>query len=511
MTYPKKLLRLRPRKGLASDGPDWTIPQEFFTQAENIVFRLGVAERAPSSAAVYDPPSVAPYCLLNTQIAGTNYWIYVGATASYAVETSNHTAITHASGQASQTDVSKISLGLLNSVPYFNNALDEPMYWDGNVSNNFVDLPGWTTGETCEIMIAHKFHLFALNLSEVGGDYPEKVAWSDAAAPGNVPASWTASASNEAGDAILASTPGAILSAANLRDSLAIYKQGATHLADYIGGSEIYAFRTAFHQAGALTRHAVADINGRHLVVTDGDIIIHDGQQVASIAQARRRRYLFNSIDEDNYQKLFVVNYRAKGEVWICFPEAGSSQATRAMIYDTVNDAWGDRELPGINFAATGLINDTAVDQTWDVDTEVWNDDTSPWNLQNFSNSTEALVLAEPDGPDFLQIETGTETLTSVLARHDLDFGEPERFKFLRRIHFRTEADVAVDFSVRVGTRNATGESISWGNSVAFNSDDGYVNILAMGRLLSVELTTTTSSPFKITGIDLEAEIRGYH
>lgn len=512
MSYPKKLLSIRPRRGQATDLPAWATPPEFFTLANNLVFRQGVAERAPSSVAVYDPPSVAPYIILNAQIDGTNFWVYVGATSSYAVQTSVHTDITHASGQQSNTEVNRLSLGLLNGIPFFSNGLDEPMYWDGDVGTNFVDLPGWTSGEVCEFMVAHRFHLFAFGINGPGGNFPNQVKWSDAAAPGAVPASWTASASNEAGDAILADTPGELISAANMRGSLMVYKTGSTHIADYVGGEEIFEFRTLFVQSGALARHCVADVNGAHLVVTDGDIIITDGTNIRSIADKRRRRYLFNSIDQTYYANTVVKYFRQQNEVWIGFPESGSSKLTRAMIYDVANDAWGDRELPGVSFLETGIINDTAPDESWDSDSEVWDADLTEWDRQNYSLATEELVLADSTNTKLIQIDpTADETLTSTIQREDLDFGDPARFKFLRRLHLRIEADSSIDFSVRVGARNSTGESIAWNAAQTYNSDDGFLNVLLTGRYISFEIVATTNTTFKITGIELEAELRGYH
>ena len=356
MSYPKQLLRLRPRRGIATDLPDWSAPPDVISQGDNILFRDGIATRAPSTSAVYDPPSVAPLIARNLQVESTNYWLYCGATASYVVQTSVHTDITHAGTQQSQTDISRLSLELLNNVPVFNNALDEPMYWDGQVTSNFVDLPGWTAGETCRFLVPHRFHLFAFAIDRAAGYFPNEIYWSDAAAPGNVPSAWTPAATNEAGSTSLSDTPGELVSAKNLRSSLAIYKNGSTHLADYIGGEEVFAFRTLFSQAGALTRHSVADINGAHLVVTDGDVVVHDGQTIRSIANKRRRNYLFNALDQDNFANLFTVYYRERNEVWICFPETGSADgyATRAMVYDVANDSWGDRELSNIAYAATG-------------------------------------------------------------------------------------------------------------------------------------------------------------
>ncbi len=511
MALPKKLLRLRPRRGIGTDVPAWSLPTDMVSQGDNLVFRQGFAERAPSAVAVYDPPSVAPLQLLNTQIDGTNFWIYIGESAAYAVETSNHTDITHASGQQANSVVAKLSLGLLNGIPFFNNGLDEPMYWDGDVGTNFVDLPGWTATETCEFLVAHRFHLFAFNISGPGGVFPNQIKWSDAAAPGNVPASWTPAATNEAGSTTLSDTPGELITAANLRGSLMIYKTGSTHIADYVGGSEIYAFRTLFVQSGALTRHSVVDVNGRHLVVTDGDVIMTDGNEVRSIVQDRQRRSLFTGLDQDNYENLFCVYYRQKNEVWICFPESGSSTCTRAMVYDIAHDAWGERSLSGISFAATGIINDTATNETWDVDSDTWDSDLTEWNRQNFSLATEELVLADSVTPDFLEVGRGTESRTSTLSRGDIDFDTPERLKFVKRVHLRVDADSSIDFSVRIGTRNALGDAVSWTSPVTFNSDDGFANVLAIGKYISVEVSTTTATTFKITGLDLEAETRGYH
>ena len=511
MSYPKKLIRLRPRKGVASDLPAFAQAPDIFQQADNIVFRNGIANRAPSVAAVYDPPSVAPLIAQNVQIENVNYWIYAGATASYAVTGATHTVITHASGQASQTDVDRLSLILLNGVPIFNNATDEPMYWDGNISNDYVDLPGWTASETCRFMVPHRFHLFAFAIDEAAGFFPNKIKWSGAAAPGNVPSSWTAATTNEAGDTTLSDTPGELISAANLRNSLAIYKKNSTHLCDYVGGTEVFAFRTLFSQAGALTRHAVADINGAHLVVTDGDVIIHDGQSIRSIAKNRRRSFLFNALDQDNFNNLFCVFNKQENEVWICFPETGATYASRAMVYDIANDAWGDRELDGIAFGATGIVSDDAPDETWDNDSEVWDDDASIWNTVNYSLANEALVLVDNSNTQFLEVDSGASTLSSTFVKNDIDFGEPERLKFVRRVHVRVEADTAVDFTVRVGARDSTGGAYTYTAAATMNSDDQYIDAMVLGRLIAVEVTSSTDKPWRLTGLDLEAEVRGYH
>jgi hypothetical protein len=129
--------------------------------------------------------------------------------------------------------------------------------------------------------------------------------------------------------------------------------------------------------------------------VTDGDIIMTDGVSVRSIGEARVKRYLFDTIDQTNYQNLFCVYNRPRGEVWICFPESGSTYATQALVYDVANDAFGIRDLPAATHAAIGIVDDTSPSQVWDDDSGFWDDDTETWN---------AVGLAHPDGQFFDEI-----------------------------------------------------------------------------------------------------------
>ena len=119
--------------------------------------------------------------------------------------------------------------------------------------------------------------------------------------------------------------------------------------------------------------------------------------------------------------------------------------------------------------------------------------------------------MLDNSAPDFLEVGAGASTLTATVAKNDIDFGEPERFKFVRRVHIRVEADNDVDFTVRVGGRESTGGSVEYTPAATMNSNDQYIDAMVLGRLISVEVSATTAKPWRITGIDLEAELRGYH
>jgi hypothetical protein len=510
VSYPKQLLRLRPTGGLARDVPPWEVGPNHFTGGDNFECRLGFPQRVSPFRVAYDPPNAPPYELVNVNVGGVNYWVYVGDDSQHVVEGATHSDVTILAGLQTAAFGFMHSLPILNGVAVHNNGLDAPMYWPGAPASPFLELPDWPAGVTCKRMVAHKFHLFALDLDEPGGVFQNKVKWSDAAEPGTIPDTWTPAADNEAGDVELADSQGRVQTAATLRDSLLIYKRNAVYLVDYVGGVQVYAFRTLFKNVGALTRRAVAVTERGHLVVTDGDIVMIDGNNVQSIAAARMRDTLFAQLDQENFEELFAVYYRAKREVWICYPESGSTLCDRALVYNVDNDAWSERDVPESRAAAVGVVNDSAPSEAWDDDTDTWDGDFTLWNEQFISNA-ERLMFAMPGDTEF-QLADSSEivALDSVVSKHDITFGEPERLKFIRRVHIRAER-TSGSLYVRVGQRMTPGDAVTWQTERELALDQQFINCTVLGRYISIEIRSEGTDPWKVTGADFEIEMRGYH
>lgn len=510
MSYPKKTAKLRPLGGLARDMPAAEVGPNFYTSAENVQFRKGIAGRILGSRQAYHPPSVAPLGLVNVIINGVNYWVYVSDNDQYVVETSTHTNITLLAGLSAQAAAAQHSLLLLNNVVVHNNALDAPMYWPGDPAQKFLALPDWPAGSVARCMVAHRYHLFALHMDETGGVFPAKVMWSDAAAPGAVPASWTPSASTEAGDTELSDTPGAVVTGATLRDSLLLYKRSSIYQADYVGGNLIYAFRSLFRGVGALNEKAVAPTERGHVVVTDGDVVLTDGLNVQPIAYGRIRATLFSQLAQDNLDALFTVYNRAKREVWIAFPESGSDQCTRAMVYNLDADAWSERVLNEVASASVGVVSDTAASDAWDPDAATWDTESTLWNSEIFSRQ-EVLVTCSESVVEFRMPDSGdSESLGAIVGKHDMHFDAPERVKFVRRLHLR-KRDNSGTLLVRAGSRMTTDESTTWGAEQTVTAGTQVVNLSTLGRYISVEIRSTGADAWEISGFDIEYELRGYH
>lgn len=503
MSYPKKLYKMMPSKGLVSDLPPYELPPEAWSHVINMHPKSGGMQLARPLDQAYGTLLDTPYHLQNVQALGQNWWLYWGADTVSAVETSNpHVNLTPGGGLTSVGPQNIISTQL-NGLSIFTNGFEAPQWWTGDPGDNFATLPDWPVATVARGVAAGAYHIFAFDIDGPSGEFPMKVMWSDAAPPGAVPGSWTPSASNQAGDTELAQTPGRVQCMVPLRGSYAFYKTSSMYLADYVEGNNIYAFRIALTQCGAFTRKSVVDIGGRHLVVTDGDIVLNDGVNVQSIGDDRVRQFLFGQIDQTNFELLSVVYHQASSQVWIYFPQSGSALCNLALVLDLVKLTWGTRALNGVRHAATGYVNDTESSMLWDSVSEEWDAVGVLWNAENFSSATRSLMLAN----DVMRlVGRAGDFSEGYLERLSLSLGEAERFKFVKRVHMRGEGGTVY---IRIGTQAVADGAVTWSAEMPLVlGTDPFINCAAQGRFISISVRVPEDS--LITYLALEAELRGY-
>lgn len=510
MSYPKLLYPFRPTRGAAYDIPPPELSDDFWSLAQNVIFRQGFAGRAPGSRAVYGTLPVAALHILNALIDTTNFWLVFGADEIHALETSNADEVTPSGGLTTAQYPWQWTAGLLNGVPFATNGLDAPIYWGGDVGTPFDALPDFPASTVCKSMVAFAYHLFALDIDGPGGHIFDQVLWSDAASPGTVPSSWTASAASEAGSTQLSDTPGPIMTGKPLRGSLMLYKRSSMTGVEYIPESnDIFSFRTLFTTSGALNRHSVADVNGQHFVVTDGDVILTDGTNRRSVADGRMKDFLFSQLDQTYYENLFCRYNRSQNEVWTFFPESGGDgTCTMALVYDVSKDAWGVREL-AVTHAAIGVVNDTASDESWDADSGAWDDDNSYWNEANFSLANERLVTV--DGTVATMHDTADAVMVTNSVRRDgLTFGDASRIKLVKRLHVRAKAGYTT-LLVRVGGAMTPEGSVTWDAERTLTEPEQIVNCFALGRYISIQIRSEGTEEWVVPAVEFEYEWRGYH
>lgn len=525
MAIPKKILRFRPSKGLAVDIDPSEVSPDFWTGGSNVVYRDAFAQRAGGYTAVYDDMQADVRNILNVQSGGVNYWLYFGQDSVYVVETTNHTDITPSGGLQTADDPNLWTTGLFNGIPFANNTLDAPIYWGLDTGTPMADLSGWPSNYVCQAMRAHRNNLFAMNINDGAGNiYPDLVKWSNSAAAGAIPTAWTPAATNDAGSATLSATPGAIIDGLSLRSSLVVYKQHSAYGFDWIGGQYSYDVHKLFITVGMLNRNCAVERGGFHYLLTDGDVVITDGNEATSLIDKRMRNYLFNQLDQTNYTSAFVVAYPYKNEVWICYPTSGNTFCDEALVIDTGRgNPIGVRALPAIAHAANGAVNDTADSQYFDDQTYTFDSANFLFNQQDYSEANQALVMAysndaTPTSSKLFQVDVGNDAngadnIDASLTRHLLDMGEPERMKFVTRIIPKITGTAGTQLSIRLGATNSPSGSVTYESNQTYTigtTVDLYFTVL--GKFIEVQITSDESNaPWTCQGFDLEYELRGYY
>ena len=520
MSFPKRTVSITPVSGIANDIPASQVPPEFFTSGNNMQFRQTFATRSPGHEEVYTGILSELRNIHNLQVGSTNFWVYQGKNTSSVVTEATHTDITIAGGLSVIGQADNWTSGLLNGVYFANNGIDAPMFWDGIPANKMTVLTGFPASTTVKAVRSFKNFLFGMDVSGPAGAFPMQVIWSDAAEAGAIPSTWTPAKDNLAGDASLSETPGPIIDGLPLGPDFIFYKSQSAYSAQFVGGQNVFNFRRLPITTGVLARNCIADVNGKHFVVTDGDVIITDGQTAVSIIDNKMRKFLFDSLDQDNFAETFVVHYTAKNEVWVCFPTNGNSFADTALIWDTQANSWGERTVPLISHAAIGVVDDVVTLETWDSDSEEWDLDHVAWNAQDFSLQDDSLVLAKsddvvPTSSQFFQVDKGTTfdgvNINASITKASMSFGEPERVKAVRRIHPHITGDPGTLVFVR------TGSQITTDGPTTFAPEQTYIvgttekiDTFSQGKYISFEFRSDGLKAWTLESWDVEVEQRGY-
>lgn len=490
---------LRPSGGHILDIDPSEVAEQFLTRAHNVNTRKGFPSRRGGRRVAYNGvATLNAYHLLNLQLQSFNWWMLFGASTIQAVEGPNAYDISFA-GQHTITDPYEWSSTLLNGIPVFSNGRDPLLYWDGLGASDALALPDWGLTTTAGFVVAFRFHLFAMNIDGPSGVFDNLVMWSDAADPGALPASWTPSASNEAGSAIVADTPGRCIMGLPLGAQLLVYKPTSVYAFEYAGQppDNIFTVRPVSRSLGALGPHCVRELATRHFVVGNDDVVLTDGLNATSIAENRIKNYLTNSVDETYAQNSFVVRDITRREVWVCVPETGSQFATVAHIWDERRDTWTTVDLASVRFGTTGYVIDQSVSGVWNSDAAAWDTDGTTWN-EGTTGSIQRVVNAQ-GAQLYVEDTSDTITVTAQLAKHDLVFDDDAAVKFIQRVYVRGTGLGFADVTFRLGGRNSPDASIAWQASQAMTADGVPVELAA--RYVSIEINVTSDKPWTVDRI----------
>jgi len=502
--------------GVVKDKPSHSIPLNAWSDAVNVRFNDGYAEKSLGHSDAFGAPSIAPYYLLAFQSTNLFYWIYTGLTAAYITEGTVHTAITRASGAYTGTADENWTGDVLGGIPILCNGFDDPqMLFPASAGNLLQDLDNWPATTTAGVVKSFKNYLVALHMTEDGADYPYVLRWSHPADPGSVPSSWDyTDPTLDAGRRGLSEGGGYLIDGGSLRDSFIIYREFSTWIMNVIGGRFIMETRQIFPSNGIFAKRCFAEFEGKHCVLTSDDLIVHDGVSQKSVLDSKYRDTLFTELNgaTNNKRTYLSANY-AKNEIWVCYPTGSDEQPTKALVWNYRHDTIGFRTLPGAAHIAFDVV-DPQTTATWDSDSDTWDSDSSKWDVKQYNPAKRAMLMADTTNTNLFKIDDTNQfdgvSFTSTLERTELQLGKSfDDIVHIKRIYPKLTGSGVV--TVYVGGQNVIGGSVTYDSGQPFTiGTDHKLDVRETWRLPAVKFESTGDVSWKLHGFDLDVDAAGH-
>lgn len=201
--------------------------------------------------------------------------------------------------------------------------------WQLNTVNNAAAISGAPTDCSALVVTAERF-LFALG---AGGE-PLKVQWCDK----EDNTTWTAAATNEAGDFTLQSGV-TIQCGINVRGQTLILTETDAYTATYIGPPFVHGFERVGNNCGVIGRRAAAGAEGGALWMGARAFYSYEGGAVREVA-SDVADYVFSNINRSQITKVYAVANTSFGEVWWFYPSSGSVECDRYVAYNYREGFW---------------------------------------------------------------------------------------------------------------------------------------------------------------------------
>lgn len=517
--------------GISKDTPFHELPLPAWSDGENVRFIDGAVESMLGHVDLLVPPGIEPRHL-RTVIptdGSVPLLVFLSNTKARVYDGVVETDLTRlVGGDYTASDTVLWYSTTLSGVPVFTNFNDVPQYWapQNPATTQLQDLPAWPATLRAKVIRSYKNFLVALHVTKSGTQYRHLVKWSDAADPGALPASWDeASATNLAGEHDLSDTPGVLLDCLPMGDVNLVYKEDAVWSMAFVRGEFIFQFRKLFERAtfGLLSTNCVVDVGRRHVLLTNENLIVHDGTQFEELLNRTWQREFFSRLDVDKKHRAFLFANRTKREVWVCYPSvSGSGWVDEALVWNWKDGTIGFRALPDVSgidlsiFSPTTDTFDGGSSGTFDTDDTVFD---------NISFVNQRPVIASPVGTFAIyQGEVGNlyagSAKTSRVERRGIAVESidgagkavvnVDTIKFLRAVYPKLDATDYSKVKFYVGSQMFVGGPVTWSGPFTVDLTTGFkFDTSISGRILALAVESTEDVFWRLWGMNLDLNVVG--
>jgi hypothetical protein len=205
-------------------------------------------------------------------------------------------------------------------------------YWDLSATE-MAQVSNSPTGCTGAFVTSERF-LVALGCDEGATANNRRIAWSDR----EDYTTWTASATNEAGDIEL-QTNGKILAGVKTRGQSLILTDQDAHSMTYQGPPFVYGFERVGTSCGLIAPNAYCSVDAGVIWMGRRGFFIYSGGNVQEIP-CEVGDYVFSDIQYDQASKINAVLNSQWNEIWWFYQSQSGSECDRYVAYDYVENVW---------------------------------------------------------------------------------------------------------------------------------------------------------------------------
>ena len=314
-------------------------------------------------------------------------------------------------------------------------------------------------------------HVVAYGSNEFGtGTFnPMLVRWSDQGNFNN----WTPSISSTSGEVIL--TGGTeITGAIRSRNAIHVWTDNSMYTQQFVGPPFIFNFQQVGTNCGLIGPHAAVDYDGISYWMSQNNFYAFDGR-VRNL-DCTVRRYLFDSFNMTNADKVFAgINSEFKEIIWL-YPSAESDEPDSYVIYNPQENTWVFGTSFYSVFADRNVFTNTiAAGKTSATDSRyIWNN--------------------EPEN-----IYTGDgKILTSYIESSFFDIDDGSEIMFVDRIipDYTISSNGSIEFSLTIKDYPNNGNEVTKG-PYTITQNTRKIDLRARGRQMFVNVSASSNSSWR--------------
>lgn len=372
-------------------------------------------------------------------------------------------------------------------------------------------------GKSGRIIRSHKNYMFMLGITEVLNGKTQIIEdgyhWSHPSDVNSVPPSWDETDKNFlAGIAQLGGNMGRIIDGRSMRDSFVIYSQTGINLLTESNDIFVWSRTPVTSTTGPIADACVVEVMGNHFILAPDDLLVFDGNAVRSIAQGKIRDQYRAYINPTDWETSYAFKVVATKEVWFCVPGHGFSYPSMAFIYNWVEDAWSQRELPeNMTYAIYGP---RSRGQTlWESLAELsppatWETFDAPWGNDSYNPFDETVIGIQLDGT-ILDCDSQYVGVDSVqgpvisLVRDNLPLGDTVQFTTI--VGAYPKIDGVGTVMISLGSHDYPNAPTRWKPAVPFVlGKQRKINVRTTGALHAFKVESVGNCQFTMSGMDIE-------